>query len=257
MGLLKRYVKKRVKPLVWNAMANAKIEYRLSKLSHHINEELKKELGHLISMMPGQFEKYYLDVGAHDGRTHSNTYHLDHQLHWSGILVEPILHLTFMSRKTRSNDRNLFINAACVGPDFQSDSIKLLYCDLMTLAPEISENSGEEWVTGGSQYLPENQFVVETYAAARTVKHILENADSPTKIGVFSIDVEGAELEVLKGVDFERYSFGIIILETAIQSAAYEYLIAQGYFFYRHIGQNQIFLNDTFKFRSEKFGKFN
>jgi hypothetical protein len=219
----------------------------LSKLSHHISEDLKLEIEYLISVIPLGFEKYYLDIGSHDGRTYSNTYYLDNALGWNGILVEPILHLTFLSRKTRTLERNYFINAACVGPDYKGKSIKLLYCDLMTVAPEISENSGDEWVAGGSKYLPENQTVAETYSRAITPSQILQECHAPKKIALFSIDVEGAEVEVLKGIDFGSYSFAIILLETAVDSYANQLLIDNGYSFYMHVGQNRIFLNNHFK----------
>ena len=68
------------------------------------------------------------------------------------------------------------------------------------------------------------------------------------KIALFSIDVEGAEIEVLKGIDFGIYSFGIILLETAVDSYSNQILIDNGYSFCKHVGQNRIFLNNTFKF---------
>ena len=246
MGFIKKLVKSNTPPTVWAALANLKIEFRLAKLDHYISQDLKLELDHLISELPIGFEKYYFDIGAHDGRTYSNTYYLDQTLHWHGILVEPILHLTFLSRKYRSLERNHFINAACVGPDYKNESIKLLYCDLMTVAPDISENSGAEWVAGGSIYLPEHQTVVETYARAMTANQILSECRAPKKIALFSIDVEGAEVEVMKGIDFDSYRFGIILLETATDSYANQILINNGYTFYKHVGQNHIYLNSQF-----------
>jgi hypothetical protein len=113
----------------------------------------------------------------------------------------------------------------------------------MTIAPDISENSGEEWVAGGSKYLPENQTIVETYALAKTGNQILYESNAPKNIGLLSIDVEGAELEVLKGIDFGQYSFGIILIETAIESESNLFLLAKGCSFYKHIGQSRIFIH--------------
>ena len=135
-----------------------------------------------------------------------------------------------------------------MGPDYKGESIKLLYCDQMTIAPEISENSGGEWVAGGAKYLPENQTVAETYSRAITANQILQECHASKNIAFFSLDVEGAEVEVLKGIDFENYSFAIILLETAVDSYANQLLIDNGYSFYKHVGQNRIFLNKNFKF---------
>jgi FkbM family methyltransferase len=247
MSLIKNLARKLVPELVWAEMANAKIEYRLSKVTHHIDTDLKDELDKLIDHLPFFFSKYYFDVGAHDGRTYSNTYHLDHSYKWSGILVEPILHLSFKSRRLRSLERNQFVTAACVGPGYQGESIKLLYCDLMTLAPEISENIGNAWVSGGEKFLPTNQVITEVFSPARTANQILQDCNAPQHIGLFSIDVEGAELEVLQGLDFNKYKFGIVLVETAVDSTTNQYLEDMGYYFYKHIEQNRIFLNNCIK----------
>lgn len=32
---------------------------------------------------------FFIDIGAHDGITYSNTYYLEKELGWSGICIEP------------------------------------------------------------------------------------------------------------------------------------------------------------------------
>jgi len=199
----------------------------------------------LIQVLPDSFEKFYFDIGAHDGRSVSNTYHLDHELGWRGILVEPILHLHFTSKKLRNQRSNIFVNAACVGPDFNFPVIKLIYCNLMTIAPEISENSATEWVEGGAEFLPEGENVTEVWAPALTADNILHSNKAPKNIGILSLDVEGAEVEVLNGLDLNHTHFGIILLETSPESRANEICIKHGYRFHKQIGQNRIFINKS------------
>jgi len=95
--------------------------------------------------------------------------------------------------------------------------------------------------------LPTNQVITEVYSPARTANRILKDCNAPLNIGLFSIDVEGAELEVLQGIDFDNYKFGIVLVETALESITNKYLEEMGYNFYKHIGQNRIFLNNSFK----------
>lgn len=220
---------------------------KLSRKKAHIDEELFVEIESLIKRMPTEFENYYLDIGAHDGRTASNTFHLDHIYKWHGILVEPIVHLLFYSKNVRSRTRNIFVNAACVGPQYGSSLIRLHYCNLMTIAPEISEYNSEEWILGGKEFLPSGEHILETWAPARTANSILIEHGAPQKIGLVSIDVEGAEYEVLKGIDFNSTDFGIVLIETSDNSLAQRSLMDAGYRLYKHIGQNKIFLNPTFQ----------
>ena len=242
----KSFLRGRLAPPVWQALSDAKIEYRLSKVTTHISQDLRVELDRLIKNLPQEFEKDYFDIGAHDGRSVSNTFHLDHELGWSGVLVEPILHLHFASKKFRSQHRNTFVNAACVGPEYRQPAIKLLYCNLMTIAPEISENNAEEWVRGGEEFLHAGEQVTDVWAPARTANSILIENEAPSRIGLLSIDVEGAEYEVLMGIDFNIFSFGIILMETADESPANNILVRAGYKFHKQIGQNKLFLNHFF-----------
>jgi hypothetical protein len=58
-----------------------------------------------------------------------------------------------------------------------------------------------------------------------TVNQILFECRAPKRIALFSIDVGGAEVEVMKGIDFDSYKFGTILLKTATDSHANQILI--------------------------------
>ena len=53
---------------------------------------------------------YFIEVGAYDGVTLSNTYFLE-QMGWCGLLVEPILPLCQKAAQARSRSR--VVQAAC------------------------------------------------------------------------------------------------------------------------------------------------
>jgi hypothetical protein len=62
MNVIKNWARKLVPKLVWAEMANTKIEYRLSKVTHHIDGDLKDELDKLdklVDYLPPFFSKYY------------------------------------------------------------------------------------------------------------------------------------------------------------------------------------------------------
>jgi len=66
-----------------------RIYFNKSKFSSsRIGEKLKKYLNYRDGI--------YIELGANDGLFSSNTYHLQKQLNWKGILIEPALDLHFL-----------------------------------------------------------------------------------------------------------------------------------------------------------------
>jgi hypothetical protein len=57
----------------------------------------------------------------------------------------------------------------------------------------------------------------------------LREARSPNRIDLLSLDVEGSELEVLKGLDHLEYRFSFIVIEIRNFETMNSYLISLGY----------------------------
>jgi Methyltransferase FkbM domain len=66
-------------------------------------------------------------------------------------------------------------------------------------------------------------------ASAKTLNVLLEEANSPKLIDLAVIDVEGAEIEVLKGIDHNKYRFKYICVESRDINKISIYLNAYGY----------------------------
>lgn len=122
---------------------------------------------------------FFCDVGAHDGIVHSNTYALE-QLGWTGICIEP----------NREVYRELEMNRRCdVWWGAASDGDKIVEFD------GVRVGSG----TFGIAALP--------------LTTVLERVGAPTVIDFLSIDVEGHELEVLAGMDWDRWQVRLATIE--------------------------------------------
>ena len=72
-----------------------------------------------------------------------------------------------------------------------------------------------------------------------TLTEILDEAKAPNFIEYLSIDTEGSEYEVLKGIDFEKYKFGFITIEHNFvepkRTQIREYLTGKGYMLYKEL----------------------
>jgi hypothetical protein len=69
----------------------------------------------------------------------------------------------------------------------------------------------------------------EFLAPARTLNSIFEEAHAPSNIELLSLDVEGAELEVLLGLNFSQYSFDYLLIESRDILSLEELLGLNGY----------------------------
>ena len=69
-----------------------------------------------------------------------------------------------------------------------------------------------------------------------TLNELLKKSKAPKLIDFFSLDVEGSELNVLKGIDFKKFNFTYLLIEiTDIDSGIYikkvhNFLKNKGYF---------------------------
>jgi len=171
---------------------------------------------------------FFIELGANDGLKQSNTKYFELFRGWSGILIEPDPKNYNLLRHNRSENSESF-NAACVSFDFPEPEIAMMYSDLMT-SPLEGRNEipnarahaklGEGF-WGGVSY--------EFLAPARTLNSILKEAHAPSNIQLLSLDVEGAELEVLLGLDFSQYSFDYLLIESRDILSLEELLALNGY----------------------------
>lgn len=157
---------------------------------------------------------FYIELGANDGISQSNTKMLELFKGWHGILIEPSPKKFKSLRKNRSRE-NCFFNCACVSFQYKKNTIDLIYSNLMTVALDGENDlpSRLEHAGLGKQFLNYDQ--IETFTSeARTLQSIIDEAGAPAVIDFLSLDVEGGEIEVLKGIDFEKNKFRYLLIET-------------------------------------------
>jgi hypothetical protein len=81
----------------------------------------------------------------------------------------------------------------------------------------------------GESFLKDDQKIFTFKAKARTLNALLKEAYSPNLIDLAVIDVEGAEIEVLKGINHDKYRFRYICVECRDIDKISIYLNKYGY----------------------------
>ena len=200
----------------------------------------------LIEIM-GQEHGFFVELGANDGISQSNTKHLEMFLGWGGVLVEPYPGNFKKLLKTRSG-RTHSVNAACVGFDFPGAQMELMYSNLMTTPMEGSSDvrDRKSHAESGRRWLKRNEKVNTFVAPTKTLTSILDEANAPKRIDLLSLDVEGGELEVLNGVDHKKYRFRWILVESRDENRLAEYLTNRGYKLHSKMtGHDYLFQDDS------------
>lgn len=173
---------------------------------------------------------FFVELGANNGIDQSNTLFFEKFKGWNGVLVEPVVHNYFMCRKNRSDKNYIYCNA-CVSFDYKDRFVPISYANLMTVPIFDSSNIADldEYMEISRPFLPEHEDIVVFGAVARTLNDILLDSGSPKIIDFLSLDVEGGELEVLRGIDFDVFRFKYICIECFSLEATQEYLDCVGY----------------------------
>lgn len=143
---------------------------------------------------------FFVEAGAVDGFFESNTYFLERFCGWQGILIEPIPEM--FQRIATNRPSAMAYNCALVPFDFSDTEVHLQPAHAMS---HVVTSAGSK--AGPSIAVP-----------ARTLNSILLEV-APPQIDLLSLDVEGFEIDVLKGLDFEAFAPQHILLECLTDQA--------------------------------------
>lgn len=177
----------------------------------------------------------FLDIGAYDGITGSNTYFLETILNWSGILIEANPESYHKCIKTRTS--KCYNNAIYKDDDILIDFI----------IPKGDElDGGKEQLAGIKEYIKEEslQYFSKNYKENDVIKVKTKNINTILEenkiyhIDYMSLDIEGYELEVLKTINFDKFKIYYITVEhgciQSYQESIRNFLLSKGYNFVRN-----------------------
>ena len=172
----------------------------------------------------------FVEVGANEpDMILSQTFHLEENLNWNGILVEPIDYLCEKLREKRLGSKTFQV--ACTSP------IKVGKAILRIPIDEEIEITGHACleVNVDHSLLHETRDV----EVATTTLNVILDEEGIKKVNFLSIDVEGTELDVLKGFDIQKFAPELIIVEDRLVFLSkHNYLKRFGYQIFRRTGFN-------------------
>lgn len=157
---------------------------------------------------------FFIEVGANDGFKQSNTYYLERFRGWTGILIEGIPQLYKQCLMERPNSR--VFQYALVSDDFKEPYVTMKYGDLMSVVKGNWSIDKEENHINQAIKKQNNINPYDIKVPTITLTSILDKCEV-NEIDFFSLDVEGYELNILKGLDFNKYRPKYILTEALEQ----------------------------------------
>lgn len=150
----------------------------------------------VVSVLKQKKNGYFVDIGAYDGITISNTYYLEKELGWNGLCVEANPHTYNSMVECR--------NTECVN---------------VAIAPyekevEILLNG---WSSAINDSFTSSEILKQGFESvivnAITINELFERYNVPSEFDYLTIDIEGGELEILSQLDFSRWRFKVLTYE--------------------------------------------
>jgi FkbM family methyltransferase len=153
---------------------------------------------------------FFVEAGAYDGFTQSNTYWLEQFRGWRGILIEPMPALYEECRRERP--QATIVHAALVPAGFPEETIRMQFGELMSSVRGAHGDQADdlEWARPGLVLGWRDAYEAEV--PARTLSSILDEHGAP-EVDLLSLDVEGFEPQALGGLDFDRHAPRWIVVE--------------------------------------------
>jgi len=199
----------------------------------------------IINYFKGKKNGIFIDVGAHDGITLSNTYVLEKYYGWSGICIEPI---DYEYEKLVECRNCVTYNCACYDKN-GTEKFTLVeydgYPDMLSgISREITFKAMNDILSEGTRMGAKLKIIeVET----RILNELLEECGL-YDIDFMSIDTEGSELKILESINYNKFNIHVLIFENGNNiSETRDFIKTKNFYFYKKLGCDDVYINNKFK----------
>jgi FkbM family methyltransferase len=199
----------------------------------------------------GKKNGVFVEVGALDGICGSNTYFFEKERNWSGLLIEPN---PIEFRKLENIDRELSIKENCAISNEEGDINFLSIegpCNVLSGILEFYNENHLNRINRELDSYKSYEEGHELYSKSETIKmkalrlQTLFDKYNLVDIDLVSIDVEGAEMNVLESIDFDKTNITCFLIENnyGIEKET-EFLNKKGYNFIGNIEWDCVFIKN-------------
>jgi FkbM family methyltransferase len=182
----------------------------------------------VLELLRGKRGGFFVEVGAGDGVSHSNTHVLEQSFGWIGICIEPnrwLYHALIRNRHCR-----------CLNCCLYHREGKVEFLEMKNLVSGILDEYDPRHLRRIRAAFPvpedEEGRPSTVRKRARTMRSVLRECKAPRVIDYWSLDVEGSELAILKSFPFDEYQVRMLTVEhnrLPVRHQIRKFLEAHGY----------------------------
>lgn len=191
-------------------LSSRDFELLLSKSKSQLDQDLAA-----LAVCGMKRSGYFVEFGATDGKSLSNTFLLENDFEWTGILAEPGME---WQSKLRENRKAITSSKAV----WSSSGKSMKFIENAELSTLAQFKNSDMHSRSGRTYNVETISLID----------LLDSNNAPSHIDFLSVDTEGSEFEVLNAFNFEKYSFSFICVEhnyTQSRELVLDLLQSKGY----------------------------
>jgi FkbM family methyltransferase len=182
---------------------------------------------------------YFVDIGAHDGITCSNSYFFE-QIGWDGICFEPMPKIFLELEKNR---KCLCKNIA-VSDKIGKDQFFCIDGHSEMLSGIVSAYEQEHIARIHRELESHSQSYDYIYVDCST----FENEIKETHIDMLSIDTEGSEETIIKSINFEKYNIHFLVFEmNYYNEKLINFVNSKNFEFITSLGPDLVFKNKNYE----------
>jgi FkbM family methyltransferase len=181
----------------------------------------------------------YLEIGVHDGEKENNTVMMDQEYGWRGVCIDPMMK---NMEKRSCQQFNVALGSEPGEADFRYGDGSFDKGDqgLSGLDKFATSDDNKQWKDAVSNFKIKKVQV-------RTPEDVFKEANLPSTIDYMSLDVEGAEMDILRSFPFDKYCVKYATIETnndkEKEKEMEEFMTQRGYKFEGHKEIDHIFSN--------------
>lgn len=196
-------------------------DFRLaSLLAAELDDDRLSELRNLLTMSESQFLQdvfaaltyggkrngYFVEVGVGSGREISNTYMLEKHFDWDGLLVEP----NRASQETIARQRSAKLDQRAAAKTSGN----------VVTFEEYVGHGVHSRVAGTGVGHELNAIEKRTYDVDTvSLTDLFVEKGVPEVLDFLSLDTEGGEADILRGLDLDKFVVGVVVVEHNLDAA--------------------------------------
>jgi len=176
----------------------------------------------------------FIDIGAYDGVSLSNTYYLEKELGWTGICFEPIPNIFNKLEKNRNCVKIMAGVSNKSGPEIFTYIIG---------HGEMLSGITQDYDTKHLQLIKEVGGINEELSLKTVVLDDILEEYKIYEIDYLSLDTEGSELKILKSINWDKFNIKVMTIENAYNKFEQtDFVLSKGYHLLSRLGVDDVFI---------------